>query len=98
MASESSGPEPASPVIGARTVRNISWLTLSAGIVGGVLAFMLQRDDWAKGIFLGALLAWLNFRWIRRGVGTLLAAGQNEHETEKPRANATAVVLFVLFR
>jgi ATP synthase I chain len=34
---------------------------------------------------IGALLAWLNFRWLRRGLDALVAASAAQTGTEKPR-------------
>jgi hypothetical protein len=86
-----------SSIVGARVVRNIPWLTLGAGVAGGVAALLLQRGDWAKGIFLGAVLGCLNFRWIKRGVGAVLFVQSSGDDGEKPRGSGSAT-LFVLFR
>jgi voltage-gated potassium channel Kch len=54
--------------------RRIEWLTLALGGLASPAA--VWRWGWRAGIGLafGAVLAWLNFRWLDRGVGALLRA------------------------
>jgi hypothetical protein len=59
---------------GQATERLIAWLTLFFGMASGCTALALRRRDWAAGLVLGAALAWLNFRWLARGLDALVAA------------------------
>jgi len=61
-------------VAGDDVLRRISALTLGFGLAGAVAALMLHRIDWAKGLMGGAVLAWLNFRWLSRGIRALVDA------------------------
>jgi ATP synthase I chain len=81
-------------IIGTRVLRNIGNLTLAIGALAGGLALAFRHADWAKGVVLGAVLAWLNFRWIKRGVGVMLSAAA---ERESGRGGG-AVVLLLVFR
>ena len=40
---------------------------------------------WAGGLLIGAVLAWVNFRWLRRGLDALVAASTAQAGVEKPR-------------
>jgi ATP synthase I chain len=83
-----------SPIIGTRVLRNISNLTLAIGALGGGLALVFHRADWAKGVVVGAALAWLNFRWIKKGVGVMLSAAADRES----KRSGGAVVLLMVFR
>jgi hypothetical protein len=67
------------------TERRIAWLTLALGFTGGVVAGILRSLPWAAGLTIGAVLAWLNFRWLRRGLDALVAASTAQAGSEKPR-------------
>ena len=67
------------------TERRISWLTVISGLAGSFAALALHRRDWAAGLLLGAVLAWCNFRWLRRGLDALVVASQAQHGREKAK-------------
>jgi hypothetical protein len=67
------------------TERRIAWLTLILGIVAGAIAGLFRSGPWAAGLLIGAGLAWLNFRWLRRGLDALVAASTAQAGSEKPR-------------
>lgn len=58
---------------GYATERLIAWLTLLIGLASGCAALALSHRDWAAGLLLGAALAWLNFRWLARGLDALVS-------------------------
>jgi len=87
--------EGGSPIIGTRVLRNIGNLTLAVGALAGGLALVLHRVDWVKGIALGAALAWLNFKWIKRGVGAVLSS---RAERESKRGGGVVLLLLLVFR
>src|SRR5947208_2294191 len=75
--------EPPPAITGSRTETRISWLTLILGAIAvGVAAFMGNRA-WTAGLAIGALLGWLNFRWLRRGLDALVTASTAQQGTEK---------------
>ena len=51
--------------------RRIEWLTLGLG--AGATGVAAVRSGWraALGVALGVALAWVNFRWLKQGVGAL---------------------------
>jgi hypothetical protein len=60
--------------IGARTETRIAWLTLAIGAGAAFIFFARGEKAWAGGIAMGAVLAWINFRWLARGLDSLVAA------------------------
>jgi hypothetical protein len=79
MASTTAEPPPA-----AVTERRISWLTLLIGSLAALLVAVLRDRLWGAGLAIGAALAWLNFRWLRRGLDALVTASTAQAGKEKP--------------
>jgi hypothetical protein len=79
------GPKAAETVPGSATERRISWLTLLLGLVAGVLVASLRDRSWGAGLAIGAILAWLNFRWLKRGLDALAQASTAQAGDKKPR-------------
>jgi small-conductance mechanosensitive channel len=105
-------PLPDSPVdiIASRTERRIAWLTPAFGAGACVAAAFVGSRVWASGLLIGAVLAWLNFRWLRRGLDGLVAASAAQAGAEKPRVplgayfaavfryGLIALVVYVIFK
>jgi len=68
----------------ALTERRISWLTLLIGFLAALLVALLRNPLWGLGLAIGALLAWLNFRWLRRGLDALVLASTAQAGKEEP--------------
>jgi len=68
----------------ARTERRISRLTLLIGLASGVLVALLRNGMWGAGLGIGAVLAWLNFRWLSKGLDALVLASTAQAGKEKP--------------
>jgi small-conductance mechanosensitive channel len=69
----------------ARTEQRIAWLTLALGVAAAIAALIMRRWYWAEGLAIGAGLAWLNFRWLKRGLDALVAASVAQEGLAKPR-------------
>ena len=69
---------------GAVTERRISWLTLLIGLAAGLSVALLRDRLWGAGLGIGAALAWLNFRWLRRGLDTFVRASTAQTGKERP--------------
>jgi small-conductance mechanosensitive channel len=82
---------------GAVTEQRISWLTLVLGAAAGVVAGALRGPLWGAGIVIGTALAWLNFRWLRRGLDSLVQASTAQAGREKPQV-PLSTYFFALFR
>jgi ATP synthase I chain len=68
----------------AATERRISWLTLAIGFAAAVSVAILRNRLWGAGLAIGSILAWLNFRWLRRGLDALVVASTAQASREKP--------------
>ena len=66
------------------TERRISRLTLLIGLVAGLTVALLRDRLWGAGLGIGAVLAWLNFRWLRRGLDALVVASTAQAGKERP--------------
>ena len=85
------------PSQGTVTEQRISWLTLVLGITGGIAAGLLRARVWGAGVIIGSVLAWLNFRWLRRGLDSLVQASTAQAGREKPQV-PFSTYFFALFR
>src|SRR5258708_15444042 len=75
---------------GLETERRIAWLTLAFGAAASAGSAFAGSRLWAAGLLIGAVLAWLNFRWLRRGLDALVAASAAQAGAEKPRVPLSA--------
>jgi ATP synthase I chain. len=71
-------------ITASRTELRIGWLTIFFGAAGAVVAAVLGNRSWASGLVVGAILGWLNFRWLGRGVDALVLASTAQQGSEKP--------------
>jgi hypothetical protein len=85
MSTSNAGEGQAGAEIGARTESRIAWLTLVIGAAAAFASLALQRWRWAAGLAIGAILAWLNFCWLRRGLDALVVASTAQKDAEHPR-------------
>jgi hypothetical protein len=83
--------------IGQATERRIAWLTLLIGAIAAVATLLLRRPLFAAGLTIGTILAWLNFRWLARGLDALVAQSTAQSGAEKPRVPITTY-FFAVFR
>jgi hypothetical protein len=65
--------------------RRIAWLTLVLGGAAALAAVILRRWSWAEGLAIGTALAWLNFRWLKRGLDALVEVSTAQEGFAKPR-------------
>ncbi len=69
---------------GERLLHRIAGLTLGFGFTSAALAALLHRPDWARGLAGGAVLGWLNFRWLSRGIKAMVKAALAHAPAEAP--------------
>jgi ATP synthase I subunit len=68
------------------TERRIGWLILVFGALAAVAVSAATLEfEWAAGLAIGAVLAWLNYRWLRQGMDALVIAARVQEGAEKPR-------------
>jgi len=76
--------QPDAGLPGAATERRISWLTPALGLAAGVLVGVFCDRVWGFGVAIGGLLAWLNFRWLKRGLDVFLTASTAQEGRTQP--------------
>jgi len=69
----------------AAAEQRIERLTLALGLAGTVFAFI--RWGWRSGVglALGAGLTWINFRWLKQGIGALVKISTAQANQERAR-------------
>jgi hypothetical protein len=75
----------AASAVYALTERRIAWLTLVLGGATAITVAIMRRRAWAEGLAIGTALAWLNFRWLKRGLDALAAVSAAQEGFAKPR-------------
>ncbi len=58
---------------------------------------LFHRLDWAEGLIAGSGLAWLNFRWLRRGVEAFTSSPADQAGAKKLHGQA-ATYFAAVFR
>jgi small-conductance mechanosensitive channel len=61
----------------------IARLTLILGAIVALAVGFLYHWIWAAGVFIGSLLAWVSFRWLRQGVEALALAATAQATQQK---------------
>ena len=69
----------------AAAEQRIEYLTVAIGALGAIIAAIFWRASAGAGLAIGALLSWLNFRWMRHGVGVLARLSVAQENAVKPR-------------
>jgi ATP synthase I chain len=87
----------AESIVGAQTERRIAWLTLLFGFAAAAITAALRHYLWAAGLAIGTILAWLNFRWLKRSLDALVLVSTAQEGSEKPKVPVTTYLL-ALFR
>jgi len=95
---------------GERVVHRVSLLIAVFGLTAGAVAGLLREWDWAEGLWLGSILAWLDFHWLKRGIEAFTAAaGAGKDAAKRPGSGAAylaavfryaliGLALYVIFR
>jgi small-conductance mechanosensitive channel len=78
------------------TERRISWLTLVFGGLAALAAALLHNRVWGVGLVIGAVLAYFNFRWLRRGLDELVRASTAQTDRKKPQVPLGSYALALL--
>jgi hypothetical protein len=63
----------------------IARLTLLLGALAAIPVAWFYSPPWGAGIFVGAILAWFNFRWLKQGLDALTAASAAQAGQPKPQ-------------
>ena len=88
----------------------IARLTLLLGALAAIPVAVFYGPLWGAGIFVGAILAWFNFRWLKQGLDALAAASTAQADHPKPevpistyftaafRYGLIALAVYVIFK
>ncbi len=88
---------------GSATVRRVEWLTLLLGGLGTVWAAWHWGWRGGAGLAIGAVLSWINFRWLKGGVqafgatAVALESAANEQAVSAPRPAPVAKKAYFKF-
>lgn len=78
----------------AAAERRVEWLTAALGAVGAAFAFVRWGWAWGAGVALGAAITWVNFRWLKLGVGALVNASVAQADAGRVRIPQGVYVKF----
>jgi ATP synthase I chain len=76
----------------ALTERRIANLTLILGGVASVAAVYLYSIRAGAGILIGAILAWINFRWLERAMDSVTRASTAQEGSPEARVPVSSYV------
>jgi small-conductance mechanosensitive channel len=76
----------------AQSEFRISFLTLVLGFVGALPSAYFRGWRWGLGILIGAVLAWINFRWLKQGLNALTDAATAQ--ADQPQARVPILTYF----
>ena len=79
----------------ARAERRIEYLTIGIGASGALCAAIFWNLRSAAGVAVGALLSWLNFRWLKQGIGVLAKLSTAREGAENIRVPRAAYAKFL---
>jgi hypothetical protein len=71
-----------------RFSRRVFWLTFAFGLGSAAVAGFLMAWKFSAGLAVGTVLAWLNYRWLDRGLGAILSAALAQQGVPQPRVPA----------
>jgi len=74
--------------------RRIEGLTLIVGAAGSLVAASVWGYRHGAAVSVGAVISWLNFRWMRQGVNTLARLATAQEGAEKIRIPKAAYIKF----
>ena len=79
----------------AAAERRIEYLTIGIGAAAAIAAGIEWGFVAGMGVAIGALLSWLNFRWMKQGISTLARLASAQADAEKPHIPKSAYAKFL---
>ncbi|MBI1750648.1 MAG: ATP synthase subunit I [Acidobacteria bacterium] len=86
--------ETANPSFAVRAERRIARLTLVLGAAAAVAVAAAFSPRAGLGVFTGAVLAWINFRWLRQAIDALVWLSAGQPGEARPRISAWVYIKF----
>ena len=68
-----------------RRDRRLAWLTLALGFSAAAVAGVRVTPAAGAGVAIGALLAWVNLRWLEQGVDAIVLLSTAQQGQPRPR-------------
>jgi len=85
----------ASETFYARAERRIEFFALSLGAAGALCAGLIWGIRIGTGVAGGAAISWVNFRWMKQGIGTLARLSRAQEGAEKVRVPPSVYFKFI---
>jgi hypothetical protein len=79
----------------AAAERRIEYLALAIGAAGTVITWFAWGGKAATGFASGAVLSWINYRWMKQGVGTLARLSVAQTGSQRAQVPASVYLKFV---
>ncbi|HYL67578.1 MAG TPA: ATP synthase subunit I [Candidatus Limnocylindria bacterium] len=79
----------------AAAERRIEYLTLAIGAAAAIAAWIFWSPKTSAGVAAGAVLSWINYRWMKQGIGALARLSTAQAGAEKPRVPASVYLKFL---
>jgi hypothetical protein len=79
----------------AAAERRIEYLTIGIGIAGAMGVGIYWDVRAGIGVAIGALLSWINFRWMKQGIAVLARLSAAQQDAEKVRIPKWAYIKFL---
>ncbi|MFZ3215436.1 MAG: ATP synthase subunit I [Candidatus Acidiferrales bacterium] len=79
----------------AAAERRIEWLIAGIGGAATAGAALIWGGRAAAGLAAGAMLSWVNYRWMKQGVDTLARLSTAQAGTERARVPASVYLKFL---
>jgi hypothetical protein len=75
--------------------KRIEYFTLVIGLAAGIAATWRWGWRGGLGLAIGAVLSWINFRWLQTGISTLAGLAARRAGEEAPRVPRTVYMKFL---
>jgi len=79
----------------AAAERRIEYFTLAIGAAASLAACLLLSLKSGASLAAGAVLSWINYRWMKQGISGLAVLSAAQAGAEKPRVPASTYVKFL---
>lgn len=79
----------------AAAERRIEYLTLAIGAAGAVCAWIFWDIRAGAGVAIGAAISWINFRWMKQGINTLVQLSTAQQGAQKIRVPKSVYFKFL---
>jgi hypothetical protein len=79
----------------AAAERRIEHFTLAIGAIASIATGIFWNLKAGAGVAAGAVLSWINYRWMKQGINALARLSTAQAGAEKPRVPASVYLKFL---